>query len=274
MSQTLNIRHVTRYNYDDAPAYGLQQLRLSPLDGPSQRVIDWDVSVEGGTVQSVSTDEHGNRVHLVRLGSDGDSLIVTSAGMVEVGDVNGVIGPHTDVAPLWLYLRNTPLTEASLGLSKLLEDLQDGDAPSRLHNLSRRIRDRVAYTVGATTAETTADGALQLGQGVCQDHSHIFIAAARALGHPARYVSGYLSMDDRVDQDATHAWAEAHVDGLGWVGFDISNGHSPDTRYVRIATALDYAGAAPISGSLRGGTNEQIAVELRVAQGVSQSIQQ
>ena len=273
MSRLLNIRHVTRYDYDEAPVYGLQQLRLSPLDGTSQRVVDWDVSVEGGTVQSISTDEHGNRVHLVRLGNDEDSLVVTSAGTVEVDDVNGVIGPHAEVAPLWLYLRKTPLTEASVGVLELLEGLADGDALSRLHALSGRIRDQVTYTVGATTAETTADGALQLGQGVCQDHSHIFIAAARALGHPARYVSGYLSMDDRVDQDATHAWAEAHVDGLGWVGFDISNGHSPDIRYVRIATALDYAGAAPISGSLRGGTNEQIAVELRVAQGVSQSIQ-
>ena len=65
-------------------------------------------------------------------------------------------------------------------------------------------------------------------------------ARARALEVPARYVSGYLMMDDRVDQEATHAWAEAFVEGLGWVGFDISNGISPDPRYVRVATGRDY----------------------------------
>jgi hypothetical protein len=77
---------------------------------------------------------------------------------------------------------------------------------------------------------------------------HIFVAAARSMGYPARYVSGYLMMNDRVHQDASHAWAEAHVDGVGWVGFDVSNGISPDARYVRVATGLDYREAAPVSG--------------------------
>jgi transglutaminase-like putative cysteine protease len=93
---------------------------------------------------------------------------------------------------------------------------------------------------------------LRQGAGVCQDHAHIFISAARANGIPARYVSGYLMMDDRIDQEATHAWAEAHVEGLGWVGFDVSNGISPDPRYVRVATGSDYRDAAPITGITQG----------------------
>ena len=95
----------------------------------------------------------------------------------------------------------------------------------------------------------SADAAIEHGCGVCQDHAHIFVAAARSLGYPARYVSGYLLMDDANTEEASHAWAEAHVDGLGWVGFDISNGISPDTRYVRVATGLDYAQAAPVTGT-------------------------
>ena len=86
------------------------------------------------------------------------------------------------------------------------------------------------------------------------------------MGMPARYVSGYLMMDDRVAQDATHAWAEAHVDGLGWVGFDVSNGISPDRRYVRVATGLDYTEAAPVRGRRMGPGGETLSVAVEVAQ--------
>src|SRR3546814_19327521 len=82
------------------------------------------------------------------------------------------------------------------------------------------------------------------------DHAHIFIAAMRHLGHPARYVSGYLMMNDRTRQDATHGWAEAHFEHIGWIGFDVSNGHSPDRRYIRVATGLAYRAAAPVCGTL------------------------
>ncbi len=104
------------------------------------------------------------------------------------------------------------------------------------------------------------------GKGVCQDHAHIFIAAARLLGFPARYVSGYLMLDDRVDQVAGHAWAEAHVDGLGWVSFDPSNGISPDARYVRLALGRDYRDAAPISGIRLGMLDERLDVRITVEQ--------
>jgi transglutaminase-like putative cysteine protease len=124
----------------------------------------------------------------------------------------------------------------------------------------------VHYDVGHTDAATTADAALSAGHGVCQDHAHIFITAARVLGFPARYVSGYLMLTDRIEQEASHAWAEAHVDDLGWVGFDVSNGISPDPRYVRVATGADYLEAAPISGLSYGGGEQQMVVSLAVEQ--------
>ena len=101
---------------------------------------------------------------------------------------------------------------------------------------------------------------------MCQDHSHVFLGTVRALGFPARYVSGYLMMNDRVDQDASHAWAEAHVEGLGWVGFDISNGISPDERYVRIARGLDYGDALPAKGVVIGARDETLVVSIQVQQ--------
>jgi transglutaminase-like putative cysteine protease len=102
--------------------------------------------------------------------------------------------------------------------------------------------------------------------GVCQDHAHIFITAMRLLGYPSRYVSGYLMMNDREEQDATHAWAEAHLDGIGWVGFDVSNGYSPDDRYIRVATGLDYKDASPMTGMRFGNNTEHLAVQLQVQQ--------
>jgi transglutaminase-like putative cysteine protease len=130
----------------------------------------------------------------------------------------------------------------------------------------------VDYRPGTSDTETTAEQALEKKSGVCQDHAHIFIAAARALNIPARYVSGYLMMEGKNEQAATHAWAEAHVPSLGWVGFDPANDVCPDERYVRIATGLCYRDAAPVSGMRVGGPGESLTVKVTVAsQGQSQS---
>ena len=128
------------------------------------------------------------------------------------------------------------------------------------------IETKVAYMVGATHAGTAAEEALKQGSGVCQDHAHIFVAAARMLGFPARYVSGYLMMNDTIDQAASHAWAEAYVEALGWVAFDASNGISPDERYVRMAVGRDYRDAMPVSGIRLGWAEEQLAVAITVEQ--------
>ena len=125
---------------------------------------------------------------------------------------------------------------------------------------------KAPYEIGKTNIDTTAEEALTLGAGVCQDHANIFISAARQAGLAARYVSGYLMMNDRVDQDATHAWAEVHVDDLGWVGFDVSNGVSPDARYVRIAVGRDARDAAPVTGMRLGPSSEEMIVTLQVQQ--------
>ncbi len=111
---------------------------------------------------------------------------------------------------------------------------------------------------------------------MCQDHAHIFIAAARTLGIPARYVTGYLLMEDTSDgagpAEAHHAWAEAWVESLGWVGFDVANRICPTERYVRLAAGLDAGYAAPIVGSRRGGADEKLDVSVAVQQ--QQSAQQ
>ena len=140
------------------------------------------------------------------------------------------------------------------------------DDLERAHRIARAVAEAIAYKPGVTHAHTTAAEALALGEGVCQDHAHAIIAAARAVGMPARYVSGYLMMNDRTHQDATHAWAEAHFEHIGWIGFDVSNGHSPDQRYIRVATGLDYRDAAPVRGMRYGAAQENLVVQLQVQQ--------
>ena len=133
-----------------------------------------------------------------------------------------------------------------------------------LHSLMTEIHARVAYEIGATHAHTTAAEAFADGRGVCQDHAHIFLAAARSAGIPARYVTGYLVTGMGASSTAAHAWAEALVPDLGWVGFDPANAKSPTDNYVRVAAGLDAAGVAPIRGSRRGGDAERMRVEVRV----------
>ena len=143
---------------------------------------------------------------------------------------------------------------------------------ARLHALMATIHKAIDYKTGETAADTTAERALEKGSGVCQDHAHVMISAARVLGLPARYVSGYLLMDGHVDQTASHAWADVHVQGIGWIGFDAANDICPDDRYVRLATGLCYRDAAPVSGLVVGRAAETMSVSIRVeAAGQSQS---
>ncbi|MEJ6389016.1 transglutaminase family protein [Gymnodinialimonas ulvae] len=264
----LSIQHTTTYRFVSPAQYGLQQLRLTPKDHNGQSVEMWDMHVEGGQIETSFSDQNRNTVTLVSFAPDATEVTIACKGVVATGDTAGMIGKHAGFAPLWYFQRSTDLTRPGPNVQSLIKDLHDDieeDLP-RLHALSARVRETVSYEIGRTTSQTSAEGAIEIGAGVCQDHAHIFLSAARALGHPARYVSGYLMMDDRVHQDASHAWTEVHVPSLGWVGFDISNGISPDPRYVRVATGLDYAEAAPIAGIHYGAEGEAMAVDIQVAQ--------
>lgn len=264
----LTIAHTTRYAYDAPVPYGMQQVRLTPKTRAGQKILDWRVDTEGGNVELQFEDHHRNTVLLVVFEPDLREIVIRCSGSVETTNGTGVMGEHRGYAPLWLFQRTTELTLPGPGVRALIKDLADSedDAISQLHALSNEISRQVAYEPGQTHVGTTAELVLQHGKGVCQDHVHVFLSAARLLGYPARYVSGYLMMDDRIEQDATHAWAEVHVEGLGWVGFDVSNAISPDERYVCAATGLDYVEAAPVSGMRLGDGNESLYVDLQVQQ--------
>jgi transglutaminase-like putative cysteine protease len=262
----LKVQHTTHYAFDHPVSYGLQQIRKTPKSSRQQAVLNWTTRVEGGRKELSFEDHHHNTVELLSFDKDAETLRVISAGEVEISDTHGVVGRHLGPAPLWFYRRQTARTAPGPGVRALLRKVEGAPGTDQLHALMHAVSQAVAYEVGASHPDWDAETALAEGRGVCQDHAQVFISAARDMGYPARYVSGYLMLDDRVDQDAMHAWAEAYVDPLGWVGFDPSNGISPDTRYVRVATGLDYGEAAPVVGTQVGGSGEVLSIEIQVAQ--------
>ena len=264
----LRVEHETRYRYASPVQHGLQQLRLTPKDRIGQIVEDWQIEVEGGRKEVHFNDHHLNKVDLISIEPNTSEIVIRCFGTVEISSRDGIVGPHAGYLPLWYFLRSTPISQPGRGLKTLARSMNGfpGDRIALAHHLSERVREAIAYQPGQTSPDTTAEQALAAGTGVCQDHAHAYISAARLLGFPARYVSGYLMLNDRVGQDATHAWAEVHVDGVGWIGFDISNGHSPDERYVRVATGLDYRDAAPVIGMRVGGEGESLSVDVQVQQ--------
>ena len=283
----ISVRHVTRYVYAEPVSYTIQSLRLTPAPFAGQRVVDWHVRVPGCGEPLQFRDGFGNTVHLVTLSGRHSELVIEAGGTVDTKDTNGVVANLGKAIPPRVFLKETPQTRPDAAIRDLAASIPEQDQIARLHALVGAVRDRVEYVKGSTNAHTEAAAALAEGKGVCQDHAHIFIAAARTLSIPARYVTGYLLMhDDGPDLDeeaaepaerdpaeANHAWAEAWVESLGWVGFDIANRVCPTDHYVRLACGLDATYAAPIVGSRRGGGGEKLEVSVAVRQ-QQQSAQQ
>ena len=268
----ISVRHVTHYRYAQPASYTIQSLRLTPVPFKGQRVLDWRVAVSGSPPALQYRDGFGNILHLATVSARHDELHIEAAGTVETKDCNGVVAGLAKDAPSRVFLRETAQTKADAAIRQMAGDAEGNSTLDKLHSLLGTIGDRVEYIPGTTDAHTTAAEALADGKGVCQDHAHLFVAAARALAVPARYVTGYLMLEGETTAQAHHAWAEAWVEGLGWIGFDAANGLCPTDNYVRLACGLDADYAAPIGGSRRGGGGETLDVTVMVQQ--QQSVQQ
>lgn len=267
----ITIEHRTHYRYEGSASRSIQSLRLTPSSFDGHKVVSWKVSSRPEVPLTEFQDGFGNTMHLMAVNEPHEEVDVLARGLVEVEDRHGVVRGLAEPVPLRVFLRVTPLTVADGAIAELAAAIPSNSALDRLHGLMNTIRDRVDYETGTTHAETPAAAAMRQGKGVCQDHAHIFIAAARSLAIPARYVTGYLlTGGDSSIAPAHHAWAEAWVDGLGWVGFDVANRVCPTDHYVRLAAGLDAHLTAPIRGSRRGGLNESMDVHVVVQQQTAQ----
>jgi transglutaminase-like putative cysteine protease len=262
----IHVMHRTAYGYATPAKHVVQILRLSPRSHDGQHVRNWRIEIDQDCRLNESADAFGNIVHNFTLTGNIESLTVAVEGEIESEDTAGVVRGSVERFPPQLYLRSTALTAPDPALHGLAASVAGStDRLSLLHDLAGILQSRMKFDVGRTDAGTSAARAFALGHGVCQDFAHIFIVTARLLGVPARYVGGYLvQQSGEVQQDAGHAWAEAYVNDLGWVGFDPTNGVCVTDAYARVAMGLDYLGAAPVRGAQTGGTDESLGIAVTV----------
>jgi len=270
----IRISHESIYRYD-APVTGvIQTLRLTPRNHDGQYVVFWRIDISEDCRLDSHEDAFGNITHTFTAEGSFTELGVVVDGEVETQDNHGIVRGAIERFPPSLFLRETSLTRpdtAILAFAREARAAAGEDTLKLLHLMTERLHREIVFDPDPTHTATTAAEAFALRRGVCQDLSHIFIGAARSLEIPARYVGGYFHRADGVvRQEAGHAWAEAFVPDIGWVGFDPANGISPTDAHVRVAIGLDYLGASPVRGARKGGGAEALSVTIHVDQAAGQ----
>ncbi len=270
----IRIAYATVYTYDEPPRSVLQRLKLTPRSFEGQHISHWRVDVEPDGRLMRAEDPLGNIFHTLYCTRPGGSLTLTVNGEAETHDTNGIVRGCVERFPTSVFMRQTALTQPDEALTQFAEETAakaGADTLTRLHELMGAVHGRMQFETGRTDSQTTAVEAFAAGHGVCQDLSHIFVGCARRIGIPARYISGHLARAESRLENAAHAWAEAYVENLGWVGFDTANDVCPGETHLRVAVGMDYLDAAPVRGSRYGGGSERLEVRVRADQGTSQS---
>jgi len=272
----IRISHTTTYRYETPPKGVTQLLRLTPRNHDSQYIVDWRIELSEDCELHQHEDAFGNITHAFTLDGPCNEWSVAVHGIVETQDTHGLVEGTIERFPPGLFLRETDLTQPDSAITNFAAALRAEnkaeDTLALLHRLMREVNATMTFDTDPTHTATTAAEAFRMQRGVCQDLTHVFITAARELRVPARYIGGHFRRNDGViSQEGGHAWAEAYVENLGWVGFDAANGISTTDAHVRIAAGLDYLGAAPVRGTRYGGTGETMTVSVLVDQALQQS---
>jgi transglutaminase-like putative cysteine protease len=266
----LEIVHSTRYRYSGPIAETVMEVRLRPMDGNGQRCLEFELDVSSGITPRTYRDGYGNNVQYFNLVRPHTRLSVTSRSVVETGlELDRDPGEEL----VHDFLRYRAPVKDSAGIRELASRHVIADATSgesvelALDELTRAISRDFAYDRAVTNVYSSVDEVLALRAGVCQDFAHLFIAVARAMRVPARYVSGYIHSDRgagaRSVAPASHAWAEAWVPGRGWVGYDATHPVRTTDHHVRLAVGRDYSDAAPTRGIYVGSASGKMEVTVR-----------
>lgn len=276
-----HIIHDTVFHYDALVTESIMEVRLRPRDDEQQRCQQFNLSITPKTVVHEFVDSLGNHIHHFDVPAPHQSLLVRAESVVEVWIPN----PRPTTLPIdsWQTLdalRTTPLLDMLLpstfavASSYLLVFMQqyaftrESDPLTTIDRIARTLYETITYTPQSTSVDSPIDVVLEQRKGVCQDIAHVMIAICRQLGIPARYVSGYLyhrrDDNDRSHADATHAWVEAWIPTIGWVGIDPTNNIWTGERHIRMAIGRDYADVPPTRGVYRGNASERLEVAVNV----------
>ena len=278
------IRHVTRYRYSRPVWQSIMEVRMHPRTEYSQRCFTFQLSVNPRARIFAFVDYLGNQVHHFDLPAHHRELTIVADALVHLDPPD----PLPDALPYeawdeltqmiqegdhWPMLMPSVYARPCPALDELTRDLGVDEVAGRdpltlVNDVAAGINRTFAYVKKSTAVNSPIEVSLQARQGVCQDFSHIMIAALRGLRIPCRYVSGYLHHDelhhDRSAEGATHAWVEALLPGLGWIGFDPTNGGLATVRHIRTAVGRDYADVPPTIGTMKGRAETELQVRVRV----------
>jgi transglutaminase-like putative cysteine protease len=264
----MHIRHETRYRYERPVKYSVQSLHLTPRRDLSQRALAWNIIAPGRRLEQI--DAYGNISHLLTVEEPHREIRIIVHGIVETAETEA----RQDDGPLspLAYLASTKLTQPNEDLKAFAQEaLKKVDDPkARAQALAEAVFGAVKYKSGASDVQDSAAIAFKSGEGVCQDHAHVYIASARAVGIPARYVSGYIYTGDTKDA-ASHAWVDVWLGSeLGWQSVDVTHKCPAVRTYCRLAVGRDYLDAAPVRGVRQGGGGEKMEANVLVAESALQ----
>jgi transglutaminase-like putative cysteine protease len=278
-----SIRHLTKFLYTNPVSESMMETRMHPRSDQNQRCLTFHLSVSPRCRAFSYRDHLANQVHHFDIPGMHPQLVVVAESLVEMQPVPNV---PTSLAPdawaelddmveqgdYWEMLLPSEFAEPTKALNNLaahLDVARRDDPLMVLHQLNQQIFEHFDYKPQSTRVDSPIDLALGTRTGVCQDFAHIMIALVRSkLRIPCRYVSGYLyhgdSDTDRSVRAATHAWVEALVPQMGWVGFDPTNWLVAGDRHIRTAIGRDYADVPPTRGIFRGEAKSELTVAVRV----------
>ena len=276
------IRHVTTFRYSAPISESMMEVRMQPRSEGRQRCLSFHMQTTPRAFITAYTDDLGNRTHHFDVPDRHTDLAITVKTLMEVlpppllperlsDDAWGELDRMTATDEYWDMLAPSRFAHPTDLLRALAAelDVRRGDDPLHtVHDLCGAIHESIRYVPQVTTADSPIDDALRTRQGVCQDYAHIMIALVRGLGVPCRYVSGYLyhreTPPERLADGATHAWVEALLPQLGWVGFDPTNNRVAGERHIRVAVGRDYNDVPPTHGVFKGNAESELSVSVQV----------
>ena len=266
----LTIKHQTNYNfYSNVPRL-VQSLKLYPSNCKNQKVINWNISTSIGQLTKSHQDALGHTIYnIYNEGLIGEQTII-SEGKIHTKDFHGVMHSLVDKVNPFCFLRFTYLTKPGEKLIKLSKKIKKkNDQIKFCHDLNRIVSEVLDFKTGITNNKTTAEEALKLEKGVCQDYANILISLSKMFNIPSRYVNGYLMDDNNISHYSSHAWVEMYINDLGWVAFDPSHKKCIDQNYVRISCGYDFIDASPIKGvklNYPGGEDLSFKLDINIEQ--------
>jgi transglutaminase-like putative cysteine protease len=278
------IRHFTRYRYSRSVWQSMMEVRMHPRSEGNQRCFVFQLSVNPRARIFGYTDSYGNLVHHFDLPSRHSQLTIISDALVnidvqpsipEVMNYEGwsELEEHIEKKDYWDMLMPSHFARSSPELEQLAMEIGATERRGRsplafLRDIASGVHRSFSYVKKSTAVNSPIEDALRSRQGVCQDFAHIMIAIVRNARIPCRYVSGYLyhsSENGHPSGDgATHAWVEALLPWVGWVGFDPTLDRLASERHIRTAIGRDYADVPPTMGMMKGQANTQLQVRVRV----------